>query len=297
MSKKIGSLCLLLLTAAIWGFAFVAQIVAAQSDVGNLTFNGVRFLLGSTSLIPVILFFERKNLTKNSVAYTMRSGLICGLILCIAANLQQYGAYLTDSAGKSSFMTGLYTVLVPIFAFLLFHKKSGWNIWVAVFLAMAGLYLLCMVGERFYFSYGEALLLIGAFFWAGHILLIDHSASQASPLLFSCIQFAVCGTISLLGGFIFESPSLSGLWELKYPILYGGLMSVGIAYTLQVVAQRRADPTSASIVLSTESIFGAIGGMLLLNETMDALNYLGCALIFIGIIVAQLELKNSKTTP
>lgn len=292
MKTKPKSVVLLFLTAIIWGFAFVAQKVGAQY-VGAFTFNGIRFALGALSLFPVILLFEKEKQTKESFIKVLKSGTICGTVLFIASTLQQMGIEITKSAGKSGFITGLYTVLVPIAAFIFMKKKTNILTWIGVTLAVAGLYLLCMTGNE-KVGIGDLVLLIGTIFWTIHILAIDkYMIDGISPLRFSQMQFAVCAILSLICAVIFEDISFVGIKDALIPILYGGLMSVGVAYTCQVLGQKNADPTFAAIVLSTESVFSAIGGVLLVGETMTVSAYIGCGLIFAGIVLSQLKLKKS----
>ncbi len=287
MKTKIKSTILLFLTAIIWGFAFVAQRVGAEF-VGAFTFNGVRFFLGTLSLIPVILFFEREKLDKTKFIKILIPGIIAGTVLFIASTLQQYGVEITQSAGKAGFLTGLYTVLVPLIRFVMGKKTSIFTLFGAVF-AVFGLFFLCMTGNEFSFGIGDVVLIIGAFFWAGHILVVDKYVNDISPLKFSLVQFLVCGILSMIFAFILEDIEFAAIKSAGIPILYGGLMSVGVAYTCQILGQKDSDPTFASIVFSTESVFSAIGGALLLNEIMSGRGYLGCILIFIGIVLSQLN--------
>jgi drug/metabolite transporter (DMT)-like permease len=293
MKTKIKSTILLFLTAMIWGFAFVAQKVGAEF-VGAFTFNGVRFMLGTISLIPVILLFEREKLDKEKIKRILVPGVIAGTVLFIASTLQQYGVEITGSAGKAGFLTGLYTVLVPLIRFVMGKKTSIFTLFGAVF-AVVGLFFLCMTGNEFTFGIGDVVLIIGAFFWAGHILVVDKYVNDISPLKFSLVQFLVCGVLSLAFAFILEDIELSAIKSAGIPILYGGIMSVGVAYTCQILGQRDADPTFASIVFSTESVFSAIGGAILLNEIMSGRGYLGCVLIFIGIVLSQLSPAEIKS--
>ena len=290
MKTKPKSIVLLFLTAIIWGFAFVAQKVGAQY-VGAFTFNGIRFALGSLSLFPVIMLFEKEKQTKESFIKTLKAGVICGTVLFIASTLQQMGVEITNSAGKSGFITGLYTVFVPIAAFLFMKKKTNILTWIGAVFAVGGLYLLCMTGEESV-GIGDLVLLLGTVFWTIHILAIDkYMIDGISPLRFSQMQFAVCAVLSLICAVIFEDISFVAIRSALLPILYGGFMSVGIAYTCQVLGQKEADPTFAAIVLSTESVFGAIGGVILAGESMTPSAYIGCGLIFIGIVLSQLKLK------
>lgn len=287
MKTKIKATILLFLTAMIWGFAFVAQRVGAEY-VGAFTFNGVRFFLGTLSLIPVILIFEREKMDKTKFIKILIPGVLAGTVLFIASTLQQYGVEITGSAGKAGFLTGLYTVLVPLIRFMMGKKTSAFTFIGAIF-AVAGLFFLCMTGDELTFGIGDVVLIIGAFFWAGHILVVDKYVNDISPLKFSLVQFLVCGNLSMICAFILEDIELSAIKSAGIPILYGGIMSVGVAYTCQILGQKDSDPTFASIVFSTESVFSAIGGALLLNEIMSGRGYLGCVLIFIGIVLSQLN--------
>lgn len=293
MKTKAKSTILLFMTAIIWGFAFVAQRVGAEF-VGAFTFNGIRFLLGSASLIPVILLFEREKFDKKKLRKTLLVGLGAGLILFIASTLQQLGIEWTGSAGKAGFLTGLYIVLVPMIRFL-FGKKTSILTFIGAIFALAGLFLLCMSGDKLSFTKGDIVLIIGAVFWALHILVIDKFVNDISPLKFSMTQFFVCGAVSIICALFTEDISFSTIQSAGIPILYGGLMSVGVAYTCQTLGQKNADPTFASIVFSTESVFSAIGGAIILHEIMSGRGYLGCVLIFIGIVLSQLTPKKKAS--
>ena len=303
MKSKLISNVMLFTTAIIWGFAFVAQVLGSDY-VEPFTFNGIRFILGSVSLIPVYSLFEKEaDLSPMERRARHKRTALCallgGLCLFIAAALQQYGAALTRDPGKGGFITGLYTVLTPVFYFLIFRKKTGWNTWLGCVLATVGLYLLCIRdGEGTMFGLGELVLLLGAFFWAGHILLVDYVIDGVSPLRFSSWQFFVSGALGLLFGVIFEDITWSGVWEAKWAILYCGLLSVGVAYTMQVLAQKRTEPTYAAIIFSTESVFAAVGGLLWNLVTPESLHvdqeilpigYVGCLIIFAGIVLSQLN--------
>ncbi len=292
MKSKIKSTILLFLTAIIWGFAFVAQRVGADF-VGAFTYNGVRFMLGTISLIPVILLFEREKIDKKVIKNNLLPGILAGVVLFVASTLQQYGVEITQSAGKAGFLTGLYTVLVPLIRFVM-GKKTSVLTFVGAIFAVTGLFFLCMTGDDITFGIGDIVLIIGAFFWAGHILVVDKFVHNTSPLKFSLVQFVVCGVLSLLFAFILEDIELTAIKSAGIPILYGGIMSVGVAYTCQILGQKESDPTFASIVFSTESVFSAIGGALLLNEIMSGRGYLGCVLIFIGIVLSQLNITELK---
>ncbi|BCZ44398.1 permease [Clostridium gelidum] len=283
---------LLLLTAAIWGFAFVAQRVGSQY-VGGFTFNGIRFALGSISLIPLIIYLDKRkkngNKSNNEVSTkkTIVSGILAGTILYTGSTLQQVGLTYT-TAGKASFITSLYMVIVPIIGIILGHK-IGKKSWIGVGFAVIGLYLLS-INENFSIGYGDMLELICSIFFALHILAIGYFCNKVDPLKLSCIQFATSSGLSLISAVIFENITISGISNALIPILYGGFLSTGVAYTLQVVAQKNAKPSHAAIIMSMESVFGAIGGALLLGEIMSTKAYIGCILIFAGILIPQIKL-------
>lgn len=293
-NKRLRANFLLLLTAAIWGFAFTAQRVGSQY-VGAFTFNGIRFALGGISLIPLIIYFNKKNKSNNikqAAGKTILPGILVGMLLFSGSTLQQIGLIYT-TAGKAGFLTGLYIVLVPVIGIFLKHKIEK-TAWVGVVLAVAGLYLLS-INENFSIAFGDLLQIIGAFFWAFHILTIDYFTKKVDALKLSCVQFATCSILSLISALIFEKITLSGITSAAVPILYGGLLSVGVAYTLQVVAQKYAKPSTAAIILSMESVFGAVGGAVILGETMSTRGYLGCVFILSGILVSQLKSPSIKS--
>ena len=286
---------LLLLTSFIWGVAFVAQSVGGEA-VGCFTFNGVRSLLGAFVLIPVIYFLdsqkkkelgEEKFLGQKGDSKTLLlGGICCGVMLCIASNFQQFGISFT-TVGKAGFITAMYILIVPILG-LFMKKKVGVKVWLGVVLATIGLYMLCMTSESFSLSKGDFLVLICAGFFSLHILIIDYFSPKVDGVRMSCIQFFVCGVISLVIAFIFESPSLSEIVSGWLPILYAGVLSCGVAYTLQIVGQKNMDPTVASLILSLESVFSVLAGWLILNQTMTLREFSGCGLMFLAIILAQL---------
>lgn len=278
---------LLLLAAAIWGFAFVAQRVGME-HVGPFTFNGVRFVLGSLSLLPLIFYYRNKPQHSPTVSAkgALLPGILAGLILFAGASLQQIGLIYT-TAGKAAFVTCLYIVLVPILGIFLKQHVSKVT-WISAVLAVVGLYLLC-VKESFFISYGDLLQLIGALFWSVHILLIDHFADRVDVLKLSFFQFVTCGLLSIGTALGFESITLEGLSGALIPILYGGFCSVGIAYTLQVVGQKHSPPAQAAIILSMETVFATIGGFLLLDERLGFQELVGCALMLAGMLLTQLQ--------
>lgn len=292
-----SAVAIMFLTAMIWGFAFVAQVDSVD-HIGSFTMNGLRFPLGALSLLPVALFFERGRVSRGEQKKTLLASVLAGTILFCASTLQQIGIAYTKSAGVSGFITGLYTVLVPIGCWLLFRQRTGIQVWVGSVCAVIGLFLLCYrIGSGLSFGIGELLLLIGSFFWAAHVIVIDRLGKDIRPLHFSVGQFSVCAVLSIITMLCFDTPTWEGIVAAKWSILYCGVLSVGVAYTLQVIGQKRADPTFAAIVLSTESVFSAIGGALFGVDDISWLGYVGCVLIFFGIVFSQLPMKSRKREP
>jgi drug/metabolite transporter (DMT)-like permease len=281
---------LLLLTATIWGFAFVAQRVGMEY-VGPFTFNGVRFALGSLSLIPLLFVLDRRPtkarrlLPPMATASLLQRGGLAGLFLFAGASLQQVGLVYT-TAGNAGFITGLYVVIVPIMGLAL-RQRTNLGTWLGAFLAAAGLYFLSITAQ-FTIAWGDLLELIGAFFWAAHVLIIGWLSPRMDALKLAITQFAACSLLSLLTALAIETITLEGLRQATIPILYGGLGSVGVAYTLQVVAQKEAPPAHAAIFLSLEAVFAAVGGWLLLSEILTARAIFGCGLMLAGMLLSQL---------
>lgn len=275
---------LLLITAAIWGFAFVAQRVGMES-VGPYTFNGVRFALGGLSLLPVIWFFAgRPQHSEQAKTNNWPVGLLAGIILFIAASLQQIGLIYT-TAGKAAFITCLYIILVPVSGIFL-NQRVKIHTWLGSFLAATGLYLLC-VKEGFTVMYGDFLELLGALFWTAHILLIDRYSRRVDVLKLAFFQFMTCSVLSLAAALVLEEIVFDGIMRAAVPILYGGLGSVGVAYTLQIVGQKYAPPSHAAIILSLETVFAAVGGYLILDERLGLAELAGCALMMAGMLASQ----------
>lgn len=296
-SRVLGSDILLLITAMIWGFAFVAQRVG-MDYVGPYTFNAVRFALGSLSLIPLALYFRKPTQAVGGrkapigLGGIILRGGITGLVLFAGASLQQVGLVYT-TAGKAGFITGLYVVIVPIL-WMILGQKSGKGTWAGALLAAVGLYFLS-VTEQFTIQFGDFLEIIGAFFWAGHVILVGYYSRRINPIHLSLVQFAFCSLFSFITAFAIETITLASLYDALIPILYGGLGSVGVAYTLQVVAQRNAHPAHAAILLSLESVFAAVGGWLLLSEVLSTRSKFGCALMFTGMLVSQVRRERHRT--
>jgi drug/metabolite transporter (DMT)-like permease len=281
---------LLLITAAIWGFAFVAQRVG-MDFVGPYTFNGVRFALGSLSLIPLLVFTANGSSRRATgiaappgLMKTVAGGALAGAALFLGASFQQVGLVYT-TAGNAGFITGLYVVIVPLMG-LIWGQRPGLGTWVGAILATVGLYFLS-VTDSFTIAYGDFLELVGAFFWAGHVHIIGWLSRRIHPLRIAFVQFATCSTLSLVAAILLEDITWAGIEAALLPILYGGLMSVGIAYTLQVVAQKEAHPAHAAIILSLEAVFAALGGWMLLNELLSLRGMLGCALMLAGMLLSQ----------
>jgi drug/metabolite transporter (DMT)-like permease len=273
-----------------------------MDHVGPLTFNGVRFALGALALIPLIMRMEKGRSSSYQRVDKKRilvGGGLLGLALFCGATLQQIGlaepqlaalGFEATTAGKAGFITGLYVVFVPIFGLLL-AQKTGWGTWIGAALAVIGMYLLSVTSELS-ISFGDMLVLFSALFWAGHVLLIGKLSpgmDTVDAIKLSAIQFAICAVFSLIGGIAFEEITLAGLQGAAMPIAYGGLLSVGIAYTLQVIAQRDAQPAHAAVILSLEAVFAAIGGWMFLGEFLSVRAAIGCGLMLVGMLLSQLK--------
>jgi len=271
---------LLFITAAIWGTGFVAQRLGMQ-NLGPFSYNAARFLVGSLVLVPVLLF---RKVTSSQVKAALPSGLAAGTVLAVAAGFQQSGLLYT-TAGKAGFITGLYVVLVPIAAMLL-GRRTPIRTWIGAASALGGLYILSFSSIAG-INRGDLLVLVSAFFWTIHILVLDRWASRVDPLVLACIQFAVCSALCWLGAFTTEVPVPADFMSGALPILYGGIFSIGIAYTLQAVAQSKAHPARAAIIMSLESAFAVIAGYVFLAERLGVRELTGCALMLAGMFVAQ----------
>ena len=306
-SLKIRNSLILILTALIWGVAFVAQSVGGDS-LGPYTFNCIRSFIGALVLIPVIFIFSKNSqspfTSKNKQRkFLILGGLCCGACLFLGSTLQQLGLYMGASAGKAGFLTACYILLVPIIG-LFFKNKCGINIWIGVVLTLIGLYMLCFDGS-FSFKVADLLLLLCALFFAVHILVINYFSPLVDGIKLSCIQFFVCGILGLVPMFFSEmghSFANIGTWAKVFtspsawiPILYAGIMSCGVGYTGQIIGQKGMNPTVASLLLSLESVFSVLAGWIILGETMGLKQLCGCGLIFIAIVLAQLPTKNGKS--
>ncbi len=287
----INSEILLFLAAIVWGFAFVAQKIGMES-IGPMAYNGIRFLLGSASLLPVIYFFDKKTNSKHSSKQELlKAGIISGFVLFAAASIQQIGIVYT-TAGNAGFITSIYVILVPILG-LLFKQVVNIQTWIGAVIALIGLYFLS-ASEGLTLVIGDTLVLGSAFFWAAQVLLASYYASKVNILKLAAVQFALTGFLSLLISFFTETYELQNIYDAIIPILYGGVLSVGLAFTLQLVAQKNVIPSHAAIILSTESLFAAIGGWLLLNEKLTPIEIMGAALMLTGVILSQLKRKKLK---
>ena len=280
---------LLLITAVIWGLGFVAQVLG-MNYLSPFAFIGARFLLGAASLMPLVVFFYYRNLLPQSSLRTVLIGsLVLGVILFAAGSLQQVGIVYSN-ASNAGFITGLYMVLVPLIG-LAFRHRPGLNAWLGTVLALVGLFLLSVKAD-FSMGYGDSLLLIGAVGWALHILAIDHFASRAAPLLLALGQFIVCGVLAVGVSVVWETTTWDQMRAATNVLIYAGVITVGVAYTLQVIAQERADPTHAAIILSLEAVFGAIGGYLFLQEQLTSRELWGCTLMLAGMLVSQVSWRD-----
>ena len=274
---------MLLFAALLWGTAFVFQSVG-MNVIGPLTLSATRMTLGGLSLLPVIAAFGAK-FNRLSV----KAGIACGLILCVASNLQQFGLVST-SAGKAGFITTLYVVIVPVMSIFLKKKVPG-RIWICVAIAVTGFYFLC-IKENFTIEKGDFLVLMCSFCFSAHIMAVDHfNGKGADSLIISCVQFLTVGAISTVLMFVFEEPEWASVLQAKWSILYLGIISSGLAYTLQIIGQKRTNPTVGTLSMSMESVFAAVAGWLILNEHMSGKELLGCALVFSAVVLAQLPSK------
>ena len=302
MSKSTRNSLLLVLTAFIWGTAFVAQSTGGDA-LGPYTFNCIRNFVGALVLFPVIRILEKLGLskgkpeTKEDKKILWTGGICCGICLCIASNLQQVGINMGTPTGKAGFLTACYIILVPILGLFL-KKKCGWNIWFGVVLTVWGLYLLCMTGG-FYFQYSDILLMLCALGFSVHILIIDHFSPLTDGVRLSQIQFLVCAILTVIP-MIFSDLRSAGAasWAAPFTtmsawgaILYAGVFSSGVAYTLQIVGQVGVNPTLASLLMSLESVFATLAGWLFLRQILSVRELAGCALIFAAVILAQIPVE------
>ena len=308
MTPKLRSDLILLLAAIIWGFAFVAQRLGMEY-IGPFTYTAVRFALGVAVLLPFYYYRQKKkssfgkfsidslglnievsqglgNEKKSEKRKLFLLQILLGFILFGGISFQQYGLLYT-TAGNAGFITGFYVVLVPVVGIFLGHK-SHFTIWIGVVLAITGLFFLS-VSSKFTINPGDLFVAICALFWTCHVLLVGYIAPKCDPIKIAIIQFALCSFLSWIVALCFETIHLQALLECAWPILYGGILSVGIAYTLQIVAQQDAHPAYASIILSMESLFAVLGGWVILHESFSFRSLVGCSLMLAGMIVVQMK--------
>lgn len=290
MKRSSTNNLLLLLTAFIWGSAFVAQSVG-MGYLGPFTFNSIRSIMGGIALLPVIFVQRRKADRPGEVRSTgnrktlIIGGLCCGMALAAASSLQQIGIMYT-TAGKAGFITALYILIVPVMGMFL-GKRAGIRVWIGVALAVAGMYFLCIT-EGFTISRGDVLVFLCAVIFSVHILIIDYFAPKVDGVCLSCIQFFVSGILCAVPMLAAEQPQINRILEAWVPLVYAGVLSSGVGYTLQIIAQKKTDPTVACLLLSLESVFSALTGWVILGEQMSARELFGCALMFTAVILAQI---------
>lgn len=291
--KERNAILLLLLTSLIWGFAFVAQSNAADS-IGPLTYNGIRMLIGAAALLPLTYKKFKMHLKDREYMKTLtKAGMCCALCLGLASVLQQAGiAYTT--AGKAGFITSLYMLIVPIFSIAL-GKRVSKKVWGCVFMGILGAYLLSM-NSKLTISKGDLLIFLCSIVFAFHIMFIDHFGKKVDGVELSNLQFLFAGLICFILSFIFEDVRMESIMDASTAILYSGIMSCGVAYTLQIVAQKYVSPAPATLAMSLESVWAAVGGMLLLGEVMSLRETMGCTILFVAVVIAQLPDKIKKTS-
>lgn len=295
MKKKAISAAELLLTAFIWGVAFVAQSVG-MDYIGPFTFNCVRSIIGGLVLIPLVVILGKKNrldkTSKEAKEYkrnTITGGIYCGICLCVASCFQQFGIMHT-TVGKAGFITALYIIIVPILGIFM-KKRVAPIVWVSSIIAVVGFYLLSISGQVS-INKGDILVLVCAVLFSVHILVIDYFSPKGEGITISCIQFITCGILCGIMMFLFEAPQIKDILAAYLPILYAGVMSCGVAYTLQIVGQKNMDPTVASLILSLESVFSALAGWLILRQGLSTKELIGCSLVFVAVLLAQMPQKN-----
>ena len=288
---------MLFLAALIWGFAFAFQS-QGMDHMGPMTFNGMRFLIGAIVLVPVIFIFrnpgKRKPVTAGAVKVTVLGGIVCGLCLFAASSLQQFGIQYT-SVGKAGFLTTLYIILVPIIG-IFFRRKVPVVVWIGAIISVIGMYLLC-VAETMSINKGDIFAFCCAIVFAFHILSVDYFAPKTNGIVLSCLQFLTSGVCAMICAFIFEQPSATEIVNGVVPLLYVGVMSSGVAYTLQILGQKNAEPTLASLIMSLESAVSVLGGWLILNQRLTGKELLGCLLMFVAVVGVQIfDVKKSDET-
>ena len=306
---KIRNSGLLVITAIIWGVAFVAQLSGGEA-VGPFTFNAIRSIIGGLTLIPAIMVLDKFKITrgtpksKEEKKTLVIGGVLCGLFLCLASNVQQVGLFLGKSAGKAGFLTTLYILLVPILGLFL-KRKCRWNVWVGVVIAIVGMYLLCFKGSISSLELADGLLILTSLLFSFHILVIDHFTPKVDGVRMSLIQLFVCGLLTIIPSYFYDFNILNhgdftkwmtplGNINSWIPILYAGILSSGVAYTLQIIGQNKINPTVASLIMSLESVVSVIAGWIILGDALSLRELIGCGLIFTAVCIAQLRLNLIK---
>ncbi len=289
-----------ILAAFIWGTAFVAQDLCADS-IGTFAFNATRYFIAVLALLVVIAVSDKAKKNRPTPTADEKKaankqlwlgGLCCGVALAIASNFQQAGLVAGTDAGKAGFITALYVVLVPVFG-LFFKRKVSLPVWIAVVCSVVALYLLCIKGD-FSLAAGDLLILVCAVCFAVHILVIDHFTAYCDGVKLSCLQFLFAGIISAVCMFLFETVDFAAIWSCILPLLYVGIFSCGVGYTLQILAQKDSNPTVVTILLSLESVFAVIAGAIVLHQQMTAREYIGCVVMFVAVILAQIQFPEKK---
>ncbi len=303
MSKRNAANLLMLLGSIIWGAAFVAQNIGGEI-IGPYTFGAIRFFLGSLVLLPV-MFFSKRAAVKSGAPQApdapfsqyIKAGVICGLALFLGSTLQQFGIMQT-TAGKAGFVTALYIVLVPIFAFIFLRRKLSARVLIAVVLALVGVFLLC-VSEQMSVNRGDIITFAGSIFWAVQILVLEKYSQHLDGLKFAVCEFMTCSLICAVLMFVIEKPTWAQISAAAIPLLYCGLLSVGVGFTAQIICLKYTEPTVASLIMSTESVFSAVFGFLILHEVLSAKQIFGCVLVFAAVILAQIvpRAKKPQTPP
>ncbi|MEI6092096.1 MAG: DMT family transporter [bacterium] len=276
---------ILVLAAVIWGFGFVAQ-KEGMEHIGPFAFNALRFALGALVVLCIALIKDRKKIAKITRT-DLSKGILTGFILFLASSFQQAGLVYT-TAGNAGFITGIYVVLVPALGFLFWKQKTGKLLLIGTFLATVGLYLL-NINSEINIKYGDLLVLVSAFFWAYHVILIGKFAPKMSAFVLAMLQFSFCSIFSLVLSFLRETTTINSITSSSYSILYGGLFSVGIAFTLQAIGQKKAPPAHAAIIMSLEALFAVIGGCLVLSEVITTRILIGCAFMLCGMFLSQVR--------
>jgi drug/metabolite transporter (DMT)-like permease len=282
---------LLLLTAAIWGFAFTAQR-AGMDHIGPFLYTGIRFLLGAAVLVPLWIFGKKEAVAdgRQNIRSLLGGGVLAGAFLFLGVTFQQIGLLYT-TAGKAGFITGLYVILVPLLG-IIWKQRSHRGTWAGAGLAVVGLYLLSVTGG-FRVGTGDLLILASAVFWAFHVHVIGRLSKSQDSVKLAVVQYVFCGALSLLIAVPLEPIEIGAIIDAALPIAYGGICSVGIAYTLQIVAQKSAPPAHAAIIMSLEGVFAVAGGYLILGETLSIRGFLGCGLMLCGMLLSQISVSRS----